>query len=82
MSSRLAGKTALITGTAGGQGRCAALTFAREGASIIGCDVKAEENAQTVAMVRAKGGSMVSLEPLDLSNEVFVQKGGIGYGKG
>jgi meso-butanediol dehydrogenase / (S,S)-butanediol dehydrogenase / diacetyl reductase len=36
MSSRLAGKTALITGTAGGQGRCAALTFAKEGASIIG----------------------------------------------
>jgi meso-butanediol dehydrogenase / (S,S)-butanediol dehydrogenase / diacetyl reductase len=74
MSSRLAGKTALITGTAGGQGRCAALTFAREGASIIGCDVKAEENAETVAMVRAEGGSMVSLEPLDLSSETEVQR--------
>ena len=74
MSGRLAGKTALITGTAGGQGRCAALTFAREGASIIGCDVKAEENAETVAMVRAKGGSMVSLEPLDLSDEAEVER--------
>lgn len=74
MTGRLAGKTALITGTAGGQGRCAALTFAREGAAIIGCDVKVEEDAETVAMVRAAGGSMVSLDPVDLSDEAGVQR--------
>jgi meso-butanediol dehydrogenase / (S,S)-butanediol dehydrogenase / diacetyl reductase len=36
---RLGGKVALITGTAGGQGRAAALLFAREGARVIGCDL-------------------------------------------
>jgi NAD(P)-dependent dehydrogenase (short-subunit alcohol dehydrogenase family) len=36
---RLDGKVAIITGTAGGQGRSAALLFAREGAKIVGCDV-------------------------------------------
>jgi NAD(P)-dependent dehydrogenase (short-subunit alcohol dehydrogenase family) len=38
-TGRLAGKVAVITGTAGGQGRAAALLFAREGAQIVGCDV-------------------------------------------
>ena len=74
MTGRLEGKTALITGTAGGQGRCAALTFAREGASIVGCDIKVEENKETVAMVHAAGGSMVSVDPLDLSDEDEVQR--------
>jgi NAD(P)-dependent dehydrogenase (short-subunit alcohol dehydrogenase family) len=31
VTGRLKGKTALITGTAGGQGRAAALSFAAEG---------------------------------------------------
>ena len=74
MTGRLEGKTALITGTAGGQGRCAALTFAREGASIVGCDLKVEDNKETVAMVHAAGGSMVSVDPLDLSDEDEVQR--------
>jgi NAD(P)-dependent dehydrogenase (short-subunit alcohol dehydrogenase family) len=37
--ARLEGKVAIITGTAGGQGRAAALLFAREGARVVGCDV-------------------------------------------
>ena len=36
---RLAGKIAVITGTAGGQGREAAVRFAAEGATVYGCDV-------------------------------------------
>jgi NAD(P)-dependent dehydrogenase (short-subunit alcohol dehydrogenase family) len=36
---RLDGKVAIITGTAGGTGRAAALLFAREGAQVVGCDV-------------------------------------------
>jgi NAD(P)-dependent dehydrogenase (short-subunit alcohol dehydrogenase family)/dienelactone hydrolase len=66
---RLSGKVALITGTAGGQGRAAALAFAREGAKVVGCDIKAEAAEKTVALVRAEGGEMTSMAPVDLSNE-------------
>jgi NAD(P)-dependent dehydrogenase (short-subunit alcohol dehydrogenase family) len=38
MTGRLAGKVALIAGTAGGQGRAAALLFAAEGATVAGTD--------------------------------------------
>ena len=72
--NRLAGKVALITGTAGGQGRAAALRFAAEGATVAGCDVKADGAAETVEMVRAAGGQMTSTHPLDLSDEAAVQE--------
>jgi NAD(P)-dependent dehydrogenase (short-subunit alcohol dehydrogenase family) len=39
MSNRLSGKACIITGTGGGMGREVAFTFAREGASIVGCDL-------------------------------------------
>jgi meso-butanediol dehydrogenase/(S,S)-butanediol dehydrogenase/diacetyl reductase len=68
MGDRLAGKVALITGTAGGQGRAAALLFAREGATIVGCDLKEAEARETVAMVEALGGKMTSTEPVDLGD--------------
>jgi len=69
MTGRLAGKVALITGTGGGQGRAAALLFAREGARVVGCDVKVEGDAETLKMVKDQGGEMVSLSPLDLTDE-------------
>ena len=68
MSARLQGKVALITGTAGGQGRAAALLFAQEGATVVGCDVKVEESDETVALVRAAGGVMASSHPVDLGD--------------
>jgi meso-butanediol dehydrogenase/(S,S)-butanediol dehydrogenase/diacetyl reductase len=63
---RLDGKVALITGTGGGQGRAAALRFALEGAAVVGCDVKEDGNRETVAAVKAAGGSMTGMEPIDL----------------
>lgn len=66
MAGRLEGKVALVTGTAQGMGRVAALRFAAEGAKIVGCDLNAERNRETVSLVHASGGRMVSLEPLDL----------------
>jgi meso-butanediol dehydrogenase/(S,S)-butanediol dehydrogenase/diacetyl reductase len=68
MGDRLAGKVALITGTAGGQGRAAALLFAQEGARIVGCDLKEEPSRETVAMVQAAGGTMTAMEPVDLGD--------------
>jgi NAD(P)-dependent dehydrogenase (short-subunit alcohol dehydrogenase family) len=63
---RLDGKVAVITGTGGGQGRAAAIAFAREGARVVGCGRNAENAEETVALVRAEGGEMVSSHPLDL----------------
>ncbi|WP_104175306.1 SDR family oxidoreductase [Arthrobacter sp. Y81] len=57
---RLAGKSAVITGTASGQGRAAALAFANAGALVIGCDMDDDGAAATVAEVAAAGGRMSS----------------------
>ena len=53
MSGRLSGKVCVITGTGGSVGRAAALAFAREGASVVGCDVNVAAAEATVEMVRA-----------------------------
>jgi NAD(P)-dependent dehydrogenase (short-subunit alcohol dehydrogenase family) len=68
MAGRLAGKVCVVTGTGGSMGRATALAFAREGASVVGCDVTVESAAATVEMVRAKGGTMVSLQPCQLGD--------------
>jgi NAD(P)-dependent dehydrogenase (short-subunit alcohol dehydrogenase family) len=67
MSGRLADKVCVITGTGGSVGRAAALAFAREGASVVGCDVNVAAAESTVAMVLAAGGAMVSLQPCRLT---------------
>ncbi|UNK49892.1 SDR family oxidoreductase [Lysobacter sp. S4-A87] len=64
----LGGKIALITGTGGGLGRVAAQTFAREGALVIGCDINASANGDTVALVRRAGGDMTGIAPVDLTD--------------
>src|ERR1700722_11517885 len=67
-AGRLAGKVCVITGTGGSMGRAAALTFTREGASVVGCDVTVEPAAATVDLVHAAGGEMVSLQPCPLGD--------------
>jgi len=49
-------------------GRATALTFAREGASVVGCDVAVQAAEATVEMAREAGGEMVSLQPCHLSD--------------
>ncbi len=73
-TGRLAGKVAVITGTGGGQGRAAAVRFAAAGARVVGCDVKVEGAQETLEMVTAAGGQMVSLHPLDLTEESEVER--------
>jgi NAD(P)-dependent dehydrogenase (short-subunit alcohol dehydrogenase family) len=68
MGTRLQGKVALITGTGGGQGRSAAVLFASEGATVVGCDLKAEGSEETLELVTQAGGDMTSTHPLDLGD--------------
>ena len=63
MPGRLDGQVCVVTGTGGSIGRATALTFAREGALMVGCDVAVEPAEETVSLVRAAGGHMVSLQP-------------------
>jgi NAD(P)-dependent dehydrogenase (short-subunit alcohol dehydrogenase family) len=66
MGDRLRDKVCVITGTGGSIGRAAALRFAAEGALVVGCDVSPEPAEESVRLVRASGGQMVSLHPADL----------------
>ncbi|MFC4242168.1 SDR family NAD(P)-dependent oxidoreductase [Gryllotalpicola reticulitermitis] len=74
MSGRAEGKVVLVTGTGGDIARAAAITLAREGAHVVGCDINVELAEETVAAVRDAGGSMDSLHPLDLSVEGDAQR--------
>ena len=61
MGERLKGKVAVVTGVGGpsiGQG--CALAFAREGASVVGCDNNAGAAEETEALCRAEGLSYAS----------------------
>ena len=57
ISTNLAGRVALVTGAARGLGRCIAESLAAAGAKIACIDVNAESLAETVAAIRAAGGT-------------------------
>jgi NAD(P)-dependent dehydrogenase (short-subunit alcohol dehydrogenase family) len=65
---RLSGKVCVVTGTGGSMGRATAVKFAREGARLVGCDVAVDPADETLEIVRAAGGEMVSLQPCRLSD--------------
>src|SRR6476646_1280689 len=67
MPKRLAGKVCVITGTGGSIGAAAALTFAREGALVVGTGQQAGSSDEVITAVRDAGGKMVAFEPCDLS---------------
>ena len=73
MSGRLEGKVCVTTGTGGSMGRATAVAFAREGASVVGCDVTVEPAQATVEMVRDRGGEMVSMQPSRLNEPADCQ---------
>jgi NAD(P)-dependent dehydrogenase (short-subunit alcohol dehydrogenase family) len=74
MAGRLSGKVCLVTGTGGTIGRATALTFAREGASVVGCDIAVEPAEETLEAVRAAGGEMASLQPCLLGDPAQASK--------
>jgi NAD(P)-dependent dehydrogenase (short-subunit alcohol dehydrogenase family) len=47
MSGRLSDKVCIVTGSGGSMGRATALTFAREGGLVVGCDVATESAEET-----------------------------------
>jgi NAD(P)-dependent dehydrogenase (short-subunit alcohol dehydrogenase family) len=57
----LEGKVAVITGAAGGIGRASALTFAREGATVVLGDLAADGLAETASLVAEQGGDAAFL---------------------
>lgn len=61
MSGKLEGKVAIVTGcgSAGpgwGNGKAIAALFAREGAGIMGCDIRLEAGEETRDLIREEGG--------------------------
>jgi len=63
MTPRLEGKVCVITGAGGSMGRACALAIAREGGSMVGCDVSVDAAEATVELLRGAGGDMISTHP-------------------
>jgi|SRR5882672_5775360 len=59
MKQSLCGKTALITGGAGGIGRATALLFAREGAAVSIVDLNAESGQEVAREISTAGGHAI-----------------------
>ena len=57
---QLAGKAALISGAGGDICRAIAIAFAREGASVVCCDIAQDRAAETVRMINDIGGQAIS----------------------
>ncbi len=70
---RLKDKVAIITGAGGGQGRAAALLFAKEGAKIVASDWNVASGEQTVPRVRAAGGEAIHIGA-DVSDSAQVRR--------
>jgi len=67
VAGRLDGKVVLITGVGGGQGRAAALLFAKAGAVVVGNDCHASGIAETAALAE-KAGHSVDLTVCDAAD--------------
>lgn len=70
---RLEGKVAIITGGGSGIGRATAELFAREGASVVVADYKADAGSEAVQAIKDAGGEAIFVE-VDVSDSVQVQK--------
>ncbi len=81
---RLNNKVAFITGVATGMGRQAVLTFTREGARVIGCDINTVKGEETMELAHRVGGDAIFFQA-DVGDEAqvaaAVQRGVAYYGK-
>ncbi|HEY0899302.1 MAG TPA: SDR family oxidoreductase [Sphingobacteriaceae bacterium] len=74
VSSRLAGKVAIITGGDSGIGRAVAVSFAREGAHVVISYLNEEEDASETQRKVQEYGQECILIPGDISDEQHCQK--------
>lgn len=81
---RLKGKVALITGAGMGQGRAAALLFAKEGAKVVVGDINAKAGKETVELVKKMKRQAV-FSKCDVSKEAdckrLIKRGAKEFGK-
>lgn len=68
MTDRLAGKVALISGGARGQGEAEARLFVNEGATVVLGDLLVEDGQRVAAVLRAQGGQATYVK-LDVTQE-------------
>ena len=73
MAGRLAGKVALISGGARGQGEAEARLFAKEGAKVVLGDILSEAGQKVAADINAQGGQATFVR-LDVTQEVDWQQ--------
>ena len=81
MGGRLSGKIALVTGIGAGIGQGIALMFAREGATVIGCDINPDWAEATLETARAEGLALDSVHPVDLTKPEDVTRYVAGAGE-
>jgi NAD(P)-dependent dehydrogenase (short-subunit alcohol dehydrogenase family) len=74
LSSRLAGKIAIVTGSGSGIGQGCALMMARHGAKLVGCDIDADRAAATQRTAEAEGLDFDSVHPCDLTQPAEVAR--------
>lgn len=83
--TRLANKIAIVTGIGGGIGRACAILFARQGATVIGCDINPATALATRQLAEEEGLSIDAVCPCDLTRladvEAFVKDVGEKHGR-
>src|SRR3989442_8126376 len=73
---RLAGKVALISGGARGQGATETRLFVREGAAVVFGDVLDDDGKKVEAEIRASGGGRATYVHLNVTREADWRGGG------
>lgn len=69
----LAGKVAIITGSASGIGRATAIRFAREGAQVVVADINKQGGEATVASIKSQDGQAAFIET-DVTREADLKQ--------